>query len=154
MFKQIEMSLFLKDRALSARLSGRGKQTLGRAPLHLHTKSPVSKIIRARRYNSSPFHFNRPVAAVFWKQRKLMGRETRRLRLLRPCLRLSSTHHTRNCDADRPHARLHSSIGIRSVGLISFRSHSIKSRWEPLRAASIGKEKVITQVVSVRRSFG
>ncbi|RLS71773.1 MAG: hypothetical protein DWI00_12970 [Planctomycetota bacterium] len=39
MFKQIEMSLFLKDRALSARYSGRGKQASWPTP-----SSPPRKI--------------------------------------------------------------------------------------------------------------
>jgi len=77
MFKQIEMSLFLKDDAVSA-LPFRAKEPdqKGRLPLHLHTKSPVLQTVHARRYIFSPFHFNRPVAAVFWKQRKLIRHES------------------------------------------------------------------------------
>ena len=131
---------------------GEGSRPVGRTPLHLQTKSPVFTKILARRYISSPFHFNRPVTTDFWKQRKLVDCETCWLRVLSPCLRLPPINRVRNCEIDCSNVRLHASIGIRSAGLVSSANHSIQSPWEPLRAASIGKEKAFTQAVSVRRS--
>lgn len=103
MFKQIEMSLFLTDHALQHNHQGEGSRPIGRTPLHLQTKSPVFTKILARRYISSPFHFNRPVTTDFWKQRKLVRPEIGRSVMSGHCPRLSSRNNERDRATDRPH---------------------------------------------------
>ena len=117
MFKQIEMSLFLTEHALSASPSGRGKQTSWPNPLHLQTKPPVFTKILARRYISSPFHFNRPVPSDFWKRRKLVGREMRKSVTFRARFGLA---------VEQPRALSRD----RSVQCIASRQH-----WNPIRQA-------------------
>ena len=90
--------------------SGRRNQTDEADSLFTFTQNHLSyKQIRARRYIFSPIHFNRPVAAVFWKQRKLIRHES---------LRLCQLGHCHDPDLDVR-------IGIPSAGMLS--SHGVES---------------------------